>query len=173
VTSVAENGFSIAMPGEQMFQLQMARKVSKAVELRVITPVKEYEGFLIGLDQEWMRLTESETLKPVLIPLLHVTSIEETGKTLPKVFPVEGGELEKKSRVLTNVEKRDRVAAYMQSFRTKSQKLVEAWDDTQMEKKEARRRDNRQRYSQITITGEDEHPEDEENELYEDEEADE
>jgi hypothetical protein len=81
--TVNKNNFSIALPEDQMFTRVLIGRIARQKELKVTTiSGKEVVGFIIGLDHEWLQLTTTVGQMQVIVQLLNVASIEETGLAL-------------------------------------------------------------------------------------------
>lgn len=78
-----KNNLSIALPEDQMFTRVLIGRIARQKELKVTTiSGKEIIGFIIGLDHEWLQLTTTVGQTQVVVQLLNVAAIEETGIAL-------------------------------------------------------------------------------------------
>jgi hypothetical protein len=74
---------SIALPGDYMFQRLMIGRIARQKELLITaTSGKEFIGFIIGWDSEWLQLTTTAEQKLVVIQIMNIMSVEETGNAL-------------------------------------------------------------------------------------------
>ncbi len=72
-----------ALPSSNMFLNTIIQRVAKEKEVIVYTiGGLDRIGFITGLDQEWLQLTTTDEQKLVLIQLLNIDFIEETGNTI-------------------------------------------------------------------------------------------
>jgi len=74
------------MEDDQMFHRTMIGRIARQKELIVTdSSGTSHQGFITGLDQEWLQLTTTLDQRLVLKNLMNVTSVEETGNTLRSV----------------------------------------------------------------------------------------
>lgn len=88
VQSVSSSGkkSNFALPDDLMFTNTIIQRVAKQKEI-VVTSVsgKTHVGFITGIDREWIQLTTTQTQRLVLLNLLNIETIEETGFSLRTV----------------------------------------------------------------------------------------
>lgn len=76
------SSINVALEGDQVFQKYIAKKSATQRELCFEAMDRSYIGFVTGLDQTWVRLTETNTLEPVLVRVSNINSVSETGKAI-------------------------------------------------------------------------------------------
>lgn len=75
-----------ALPGSRMFIKAIIQRVAKNKEITAVTVGGvEHTGFITGMDAEWIQITTTVGQQLVLLNLLTLESIEETGKSLSNV----------------------------------------------------------------------------------------
>lgn len=86
--SVSSSGrkSNFALPDDQMFTNTIIQRVARQKEI-LVTSVsgKSHIGFITGIDREWIQLTTTQTQRLVLLNLLNIETIEETGFSLHTV----------------------------------------------------------------------------------------
>lgn len=74
--------------GNQLLQKYLAKKASDYAELDFETNIATYTGFVTGLDEKWVRITESRrdgtagTFNAILIKIDNICAMSETGRHL-------------------------------------------------------------------------------------------
>ncbi len=75
-----------ALPDDTMFINTIILRVAKEKEVTFVTVSGlEHTGFITGIDDEWIQITTTKDRRLVLLNILNVESIEETGKTIRSV----------------------------------------------------------------------------------------
>ncbi len=112
-STVSERKASFALPNAQMFINTIIQRVSKEKEVTIVTVSgNEHTGFITGIDEEWCQITSSEEQQLVLLNLLNIESVEETGKSLSTI---ELGE-----------EAKERIKIYSSTVFVKAREIIRA-----------------------------------------------
>lgn len=81
----------LALDGTQMFQRFIAKKTVEQRELKFEALDRAYVGFVTGLDDKWVRITETDPelaekrMMAVLINLANVSTVTETGRGITEL----------------------------------------------------------------------------------------
>ncbi|QGJ94931.1 RNA binding protein [Gordonia phage RedWattleHog] len=85
MTDERDERINLGLEGNQVLQKYLAKKSVEMAELRFECNVASYTGFVTGLDQEWVKLTSTDSednLNPILLRLDSVNSVSETGRRM-------------------------------------------------------------------------------------------
>lgn len=113
---MAARRIELALDGDQMFLKAVAEAARDLHEVQFEAMDRPYIGFTSGMDEEWIRITETDEevkrnrLRRILIKRRSVIAMSETGRTVADLGPKEA----------------ERVRAYTGVFRKAAQREIEA-----------------------------------------------
>lgn len=78
---------NFALADDHMFLNTLIHRIAKEKEVRFFTIDGTIsEGFITGLDEEWIQITTTQNQTLVLINIMNITKIEETGESIKSII---------------------------------------------------------------------------------------
>ena len=105
-----KNRSKLAQSSDQMFERNIAIIASRQQEIKIFSSTFVYEGFICGLDEEWIQLygheeddNNSDTMwRFLLVSRRNISAIGSTGRDLNDVDQVTAEWIGKKINVFSN-----------------------------------------------------------------------